>query len=281
VAVAEPDARDRLYVHGYAPGERDRRLRQAEFWRDRLLLRDVHYQAGERLLEIGCATGATLGVLGLAFPGLQLAGVDIEARQIASADAHLAGLGLRAKLRVRCGESLPWGDGTFDHVYVIWLLEHVLDPRPILSEARRVLRPGGTITVTETDYASFHVHPNSADYEYLRQAQHDLFARNGNPIAGRMLGPLLASAGFVQVESMLVGFHFFTPDGSDVLLRYVAYASVFMAGEIGPMVRQLGCDGERLSRGLAFFRSLPDQRAASSTQLVFRARGIKPARRGW
>ena len=68
------------YVHGYATAEQERLLQQAEHWRDELILAGTTLYPGTRLLEVGCGVGAVLGILGVAFPGITLAGVDIEAR---------------------------------------------------------------------------------------------------------------------------------------------------------------------------------------------------------
>src|SRR6266496_6708865 len=87
------------YVHGYATAEQERLLRQAEHWRDELILGGTTLAPGTRLLEVGCGVGAVLGILGTAFPGIVLAGVDIEARQLDTARAHLRRLGLEADLR--------------------------------------------------------------------------------------------------------------------------------------------------------------------------------------
>jgi cyclopropane fatty-acyl-phospholipid synthase-like methyltransferase len=70
------------YIHGYSDTEQERLIQQAEYWREKLILKDLDYQAGEKLLEIGCGAGAVLGILGQTFPGLKLAGIDLEQKQI-------------------------------------------------------------------------------------------------------------------------------------------------------------------------------------------------------
>ncbi|RLS70024.1 MAG: class I SAM-dependent methyltransferase, partial [Planctomycetota bacterium] len=159
------------YLHGYSPEEQARLVEQAEYWRERLILPDLPYAAGERLLDVGCGAGAVLGVIASAFPGLNLAGIDREPKQIEAATAHLAALGLpSADLRVGDANRLPWPDRHFDHAYLMWFVEHVQGIEPILREIRRVLKPGGTITINETEYESYHVWPENADWEYLEEA---------------------------------------------------------------------------------------------------------------
>jgi ubiquinone/menaquinone biosynthesis C-methylase UbiE len=51
-------------------------------------------------------------------------------------------------VRVEPDEPLPFDDGSFDLVLCAEILEHVRDVQLLLSEARRVLRPGGTLAVT-------------------------------------------------------------------------------------------------------------------------------------
>jgi cyclopropane fatty-acyl-phospholipid synthase-like methyltransferase len=43
-----------------------------------LILAGTTLAPGTRLLEVGCGVGAVLGILGDAFPGVVLAGVDLE-----------------------------------------------------------------------------------------------------------------------------------------------------------------------------------------------------------
>ena len=264
---------DKRYIHGHSRAEQDRLVAQAEYWRDTLILPDLAYRSGQRLLDIGCGVGAVLGVIGQAFPGLALAGIDIAREQIAAAGEHLERLGLAADLRAGDARALPWPDDSFDHVYMMWFLEHVADARPFLAEARRVLAPGGTLTINETDYSMFHVWPPDADLDYLGAAQRALFAGNGNPVIGRSLGALLVEAGFRDVRARPIGFHHFSGEG-DALARFADYLLGFLEPMVPRMV-EAGFDEARLRAAVAAGRALASKPAASLTQIVFRAQGTR------
>ena len=95
----------------------------------------------DRALDIGCGDGRLTA--------------DLEAAELTGADVSAVALG-RARARLpeaRLAElepdaPLPFGDGEFDLVLLAETLEHVRDVQLLLSEARRVLRPGGTLAVT-------------------------------------------------------------------------------------------------------------------------------------
>ena len=186
------------YIHGYSHQEQERLLQQAEYWREKLILKDLDYQVGTSLLEIGCGAGAVLGILGQAFPGLKFAGIDLEEKQIEYATNHLKTLNFgNADLQVGDAISLPWRDNQFNHIYAIWFMEHLNNPQQVLAEAKRVLQPGGTITLTETDYRTILISPESSDYRYLIDALCELLIlAQGNPYIGQSLGTLLSQTEF-------------------------------------------------------------------------------------
>lgn len=268
----------RDYLHGYERAEQDRLVAQAEYFRDSLIPRGLDYRAGERVLEVGCGAGAVLGVLGRRFPGARLVGIDREPAQIGYAREHLARLGLEAELAVGDAAALPWPDASVDHVFAMWFLEHLADPGPALDEARRVLRPGGTIALTETDYDALLVHPSSPDLDALAGAQREHFARNGNARAGRRLGGWLAAHGFADVTNEIAGFHFFrgSPEETERLRVHALYNVGFLEPAVAPLVRALGADEAALRRGVEHLRRLAELPGASMTQIVFRARARRP-----
>lgn len=60
----------------------------------------------------------------------------------------------RAPVAVADGAWLPFRDATFGAVVCTEVLEHVDDPRLVLAEASRVLRPGGLAYITTPNYAN-------------------------------------------------------------------------------------------------------------------------------
>src|SRR5919204_2697717 len=184
------------YVHGYGTREQQRLVEQAEHWRHRLIADGTSLEPGTRLLEVGCGAGAVLAVLGQEFPGVQLFGVDIEPKQLAFAQQHLERAGVEARLLQADALALPFEDGAFDHVWMMWFLEHLADPVAALREARRVLAPDGAITAIEVDYSSCHADPSTADIEALFSTMVRGMDAAGRSDAGTHLPRWLAGAGF-------------------------------------------------------------------------------------
>ena len=157
----------------------------------------------------------------------------------------------------------------------MWLLEHGKQPLPILHAAHRVLRSGGTICLTETDYTTFKVQPGSPDWDELERAQYDYFATHGLPIAGQQLGNLLCRAGFHDVRSGPVGFHFFRGDDPAALQANVDYIAAFLEPTLADLAAATGRDESRLRAGIAHLRAVPAHEDGSTTQIVYRAHGRK------
>ncbi|MDR6874168.1 SAM-dependent methyltransferase [Bosea sp. BE125] len=53
------------------------------------------------------------------------------------------------------GESMPYADASFDAIYSVSCLEHTQDPKAVLSEVARVLKPGGVAVINFPNYGSW------------------------------------------------------------------------------------------------------------------------------
>src|SRR5215210_5984005 len=212
------------YVHGYGTREQERLVEQAEHWRHRLIGDGTELAPGTSLLEVGCGVGAVLAVLGQNYPGVRLFGVDIERTQLDFARRHLERAGVEATLLEGDALALPFADESFDHVWMMWLLEHIADPLAALREARRVLVPGGRITAIEVDYSTCHAEPSTPGMEALFRAMVQGMAASGWSDAGTRLPGWLSTAGFREVDE---GEQSFWWQGED-LSRQASYAADVM-----------------------------------------------------
>ncbi|MFI7386619.1 methyltransferase domain-containing protein [Streptomyces sp. NPDC049813] len=190
------------YVHGYSPRE-SRRLGDQADTLARLLHAGTAYPAGSRVLEVGCGVGAQTVHLLRSSPGAHLVAVDRAEESLARARAHVASLVPGARVAWHRADvfDLPFADAAFDHVFVCFVLEHLSDPGRALAGLRRVLRPGGTVTVIEGDHGSVVFHPISAYAQAVIDCQVRLqAAAGGDALLGRRLQPLLAGAGYRGVD---------------------------------------------------------------------------------
>ena len=259
------------YVHGYGTPEQERLVEQAEHWRHRLIGDGTDLEPGTRLLEVGTGAGAVLAVLGQEVPGLVLTGVDIEPRQLEFAREHLERSGVEATLVVADALSLPFEDESFDHVWIMWFLEHVADPVAALREARRVLVPGGRITAIEVDYSTVHAEPWTQAMKALFRAMVAGMAAAGWSDAGTRLPGWLREAGFRVVDE---GERSYWWQGDD-LDRQANYAAD-VVDSAAPALSQLpGVTAEELRTGLSDLRELPNHPGAGLGWTLHKSQAVR------
>ena len=94
---------------------------------------------GAVLVDLGC--GAGLLAPAVAGKGYRHVGIDLVTPSLQQAGAHGV-VPLRADVH-----AVPLADGCADAVSAGEILEHVTDPSTVVSEACRILRPGGTLVL--------------------------------------------------------------------------------------------------------------------------------------
>jgi ubiquinone/menaquinone biosynthesis C-methylase UbiE len=259
------------YVHGYGTREQQRLVEQAEHWRYRLIRSGTQFDPGTRLLEVGCGAGAVLAVLGQEFPGLRLTGVDIETKQLEFARSHLERSGVEATLVQADALALPFEDESFDHVWMMWFLEHVADPPAVLRESKRVLVPGGAITAIEVDYSTARAEPSTPGIEALFHAMVQGMAAAGWSDAGTRLPAWLREAGFREVDE---GERPFWWRGED-LSRQASYAADVVESALEALLQLPGVVEGELRTGLNDLRQLPGRRGAGLGWVVHKSKAVR------
>jgi SAM-dependent methyltransferase len=198
------------YLHGFTSEEQDRLYHQARFLEPRVH-EGLPLRRARRLLEIGCGVGAQTDILLRRHPELHITGLDASPTNLARAAAHLKSLPwARGRWELARGDAakLAFGAESFDSAFLCWILEHVADPMQVLSEARRVLRPGSPIVVTEVLNATFFLEPYSPrTLDYWKAFNEHQIDLGGDPFVGAKLGNLLQAVGFRDIACDVKPIH--------------------------------------------------------------------------
>jgi SAM-dependent methyltransferase len=172
---------------------------------------------GERVLDIGSGTGEHARLLA------EAVGETGEATGLDPNDGmrtEAARRAPRARFVAGTAYDLPFPDGSLDAVTCERLFQHLEDPDRATREIARVLRPGGRMVITDTDWGTVIIHPGDPDI--ARVVTEAMRGGIANPFAARRL------AGHVQRAGLTVD-----DIGSQALVQSPSAAT-------GPLVRMLG-----------------------------------------
>ena len=100
--------------------------------------------SGMSLLDIGCGAGASLEFLARKF-GIIPFGMELSKERLNTASEHLPGV----TLNIGDAAQIPYGDMCFDAVICECVLSLVEDATQAAHEMHRVLRPDGTLIVSD------------------------------------------------------------------------------------------------------------------------------------
>jgi SAM-dependent methyltransferase len=129
------------------------------------LLKDERLRGDEQCLDMGCGRGAVMAMLAKLVPSGHVVGLDLWRTEDQSGNdpevtrRNLVAEGVGERCEVKTGDvlAMPFADGTFD-VVVSCLTIHNIDERDLrnharrmqaVSEAVRVLKPGGRLVITD------------------------------------------------------------------------------------------------------------------------------------
>jgi len=264
------------YVHGYSERESERLRDQADAVRS-LLHHDTRYPAGSTILEAGCGVGAQTTTLARNSPGARFVSVDISPDSLGQAVDLVEREGIGNVVFQRADVyALPFREATFDHVFVCFLLEHLVEPTRALAECARVLRPGGTITAIEGDHGSCYFHPETQDAVRAWRCLIEVQARlGGDALIGRRLLPLLDGAGFREttVSPRMVYCDRTRPGLVDGFVRKTIIPMVEGVHDRALADRLI--DREAWARGIRDFHAVADRADGTFCYAFFKAVGTR------
>ncbi|HEY4019114.1 MAG TPA: methyltransferase domain-containing protein [Pseudonocardiaceae bacterium] len=153
---------------------------------------------GQRVLDLGCGPGTiTEGLADAIAPDGVLLGVDREHTQL-----QLARSAVPAHFAAARADALPIATHTLDVAFAHAVFEHLPDPGFALTELRRVLRPGGLLALSSSDWSGALLDPHTADVDRALAGHYRLRREaGGDPFIGGRLADLVRANGFASVRA--------------------------------------------------------------------------------
>jgi SAM-dependent methyltransferase len=194
---------------------------------------------GERVVDIGSGTGEHAKVLAEAVgPDGEAVGVDPNPGMRAEARRRAP----RARFVDGNAYALPFPDASVDAITCERVFQHLDHPERAAAEIARVLKPGGRVVVTDTDWGTAIIHPGEPDV--VRVMTESMRGGVVNPHAARRLPGQLTGAG-LTVDDI----------GSQALVQSPDAATGPLVAMLGRMAVDRGVIGarecERFRAGLA------------------------------
>ncbi|EQC47712.1 class I SAM-dependent methyltransferase [Bacteriovorax sp. Seq25_V] len=198
------------YLHGFDTTEQNRLRKQAEFT-EHTVYKDINLSQVKKLIEVGSGVGAQTEILLRRFPKINIDCIDLSTNQLEAAEQSLAKCAYakdRYTLHHMNATDMEFETASFDGAFLCWILEHVPDPGKVLSEVRRVLRPGSVIYITEVLNSSFFLEPYSPNvWKYWMAFNDYQYDMKGDPFIGAKLGNILMQQGYRDIKVTTKTWH--------------------------------------------------------------------------
>ena len=125
---------------------------------------DQHLDPDDRILDVG----AGIGSIEERFPGYDIIGLDVDHEMLRTARDRVGGQFIAGDAR-----TLPIRNGVVDTVFFVATLEFIPEVETALSEAVRLLRPGGRLVALVLNTKSSYVRSNlQREGSYFQQMVH-------------------------------------------------------------------------------------------------------------
>lgn len=265
------------YLLSDGASELERLRLQAKVWEPaaEAMLDQIGVRPGWDCVDLGCGAVGILGPLSRRVGRAgRVFGVDVDAKQLAAARAHVLGQGLEnVEILERDAYRTGLPRESFDFTHVRFLFAPVGRDGELLTELQGLTKPGGIIAVEEPDASAWGYYPASRQWERLKGAILAAFRSGGGDFdAGRRTYSMLRGVGLedVQIRAAVValpGQHPYKRVPAQFaasLRRRILEAEILKESELDELVR----DCERLAA---------DPETVMTSFVVTQVWGRKPA----
>jgi SAM-dependent methyltransferase len=154
------------------------------------------------VIDIGCGTGELTARLAAKYPAASFIGIDLEEPHLERARERCQEFGERVRFEKGDALALSFEDESFDFAVCRHLVQAVPDARGVVSEIRRVLRPGGAAHIIAEDYGMLWAYPTELDADdFWQRVPHRYAAAIGCDLQiGRKMFTILHDLGMTDIH---------------------------------------------------------------------------------
>jgi SAM-dependent methyltransferase len=159
--------------------------------------------AGERLIDVGCGLGEAAVALASGLgPNGEVVGIDTSSAMLEVARSQSNNAVCPVRFSVGNALTLDEPSGSFDAARSERTLQWLTDPQTAVNELARVLRPGGRISLIDTDWSTLRLDVGDNTIAAMVQKAMRIERRRASNVGSR-LGDLVRRAGF----DVVLGIH--------------------------------------------------------------------------
>lgn len=117
----------------------------------RALIEQAALRPPHRVLDVGCGTGTLAVLIKKLHPGVDVVGLDPDAKALVRGSLKARGAGVSIQFDRGFSDRLVYPDASFDRVFSSFMFHHLEfeEKEKTLREVRRVLKPGGRLELVD------------------------------------------------------------------------------------------------------------------------------------
>ncbi|MCA1701853.1 MAG: methyltransferase domain-containing protein, partial [Actinobacteria bacterium] len=135
-------------VTGAAPDAYDRHVGRYGHELAAAMIQIADVRPGQRVLDVGCGTGALTTALAALLDADHVAAIDPAEQFVEVCQSRVPG----ADVRLGAAENMPFRNASFDTALAQLVVDGMVDARRGIAEMRRVTRPGGVVAACVWDF---------------------------------------------------------------------------------------------------------------------------------
>ena len=173
-----------------------------------VVLRNAGLKVGTRIADIGCGSGIITEYLAneVGASGL-VVGIENNEKLFNLAKTRNAKFKQVQIINNDAGRLVEIEDNNFDFVYARFILQHLPDPNKLLTEANRILKPGGKLIVMDADDSLFHITPYHKEMsEFLSEVSKGQAKYGGDRNIGHKIPCMLFDARYSNINTSVYTF---------------------------------------------------------------------------